>query len=290
MVMKGVVMQNYYPRLGKRQMSDNDILIDPQKREMIKDRMLENGYEIVYYALEHPDTYKKFGTKFYFEMHHSLFFNIKRNQTEYDYYKNVKDTLVKVDGTDYAYKFTDEDFYIYLITHSYKHFTECGVGIRSLMDIYVYQKAKGDSLDREYIDAELSKLGIKNFESITSSLATVLFSEDFKPPSEIGNGLSDTEREMLEVHIFSGAFGTAEQSTKQLMKMMDSDKKITFGVRAKYFLRRLFPDMDYYKLNHPTVYKYKILIPFYWAWRIVRGIFRKPELNRRELKYIWKTK
>ena len=290
MQMKGAVMQNYYPRLGMRQMSDNDILIDPERREEIRDYMLSQGDEIVYYGVELPDTYKKDGTKFYFEMHHALFFNIKRTKTEYDYYANVKDRLVKVDGNQSEYQFTDEDFYIYLITHAYKHFKECGVGIRSLMDTYIYRKTKGESLNFEYIDAELQKLGLSKFESISSMLAKIMFETECEQPDDILMHLSDAEKQMLRVHILSGTFGTAEQNTQQFMRLMDANNEITFGARVKYFMSRIFPGLDYYKLNHPFVYKTKILIPFWWCWRLIRGIFRNPKVNSREMHYIWKSK
>ncbi len=290
MPLKGAILQNYYPKLGMRQMSDNDILVDAGKRQEIYDFMTESGYEAVYFALEHPDTYQKNNKQFYFEMHHSLFFNVKRSKEAYDYYKDVKKRLIKKEGTEYGYCFKNEDFYVYIVTHSYKHFTECGVGIRSLMDSYVYRRAMSDKLDKEYVAKELEALGLTNFERVTSTLADILFGKDFSPPEDIDKELSDSERQMLNVHILSGTFGTAEQSIAQLMKTMDAEKKITLGARIKYLFRRFFPDMDYYKINHPTVYKYKILVPFYWFWRLIRGVFRSPRVNAREMKYIWKSK
>ena len=96
---------------------------------------------------------------------------------------------------------TDEDFYIYCINHIYKHFSDAGTGLRSLLDIYVINKAKGQTLDREYIAGELDSLGIREYESKTRQLAEKVFS--LKP-------LTDSDKDELSVYIYSGAYGTIE--------------------------------------------------------------------------------
>ena len=47
--------------------------------------------------------------------------------------------------------------------HTYKHYIHAGSGLRSLADTYVFLRAHPD-LDREYLDAELKKLRIADFE------------------------------------------------------------------------------------------------------------------------------
>ena len=41
--LKGIIMQNVYPKLGMRQMVDNDILIDINKRRLVREYMEKNG-------------------------------------------------------------------------------------------------------------------------------------------------------------------------------------------------------------------------------------------------------
>jgi hypothetical protein len=39
-------------------------------------------------------------------------------------------------------RLSDEDFYVYLVAHEYKHFVACGTGLRSLLDAFVWLRAK----------------------------------------------------------------------------------------------------------------------------------------------------
>ena len=44
MPLKGAVLKDWYPKLGMRQMSDNDILYDGAFRQKVKEIMLESGF------------------------------------------------------------------------------------------------------------------------------------------------------------------------------------------------------------------------------------------------------
>ena len=43
--LKGIVLKDFYPSVGMRQMSDNDILFDADVWERVQDHMLSEGYE-----------------------------------------------------------------------------------------------------------------------------------------------------------------------------------------------------------------------------------------------------
>ena len=46
MPLKGVILKDYYPELGMRQMSDNDILYDAAFRKTMQQYMLSQGYTL----------------------------------------------------------------------------------------------------------------------------------------------------------------------------------------------------------------------------------------------------
>ena len=48
--------------------------------------------------------------------------------------------------------------------HAYKHFIFTGTGIRTLIDIYVYNEYYKDSMDTEYIFEQYKILGIQGYE------------------------------------------------------------------------------------------------------------------------------
>ena len=57
MALKGVILKELYPAIGYRQMSDNDILIDPEKRKEVRDIMISRGYTVESYDSGNHDVY-----------------------------------------------------------------------------------------------------------------------------------------------------------------------------------------------------------------------------------------
>lgn len=59
--------------------------------------------------------------------------------------------------------------------HAYKHFIFTGTGIRTLIDIYVYNEYYKDSMDTEYIFEQYKILGIQGYEKEARKMACKLF-------------------------------------------------------------------------------------------------------------------
>lgn len=278
MPLKGVILKEYYPMLGMRQMSDNDILYDSKYQKQIKEFMVQNGYQAndIHKVGCHEEYLKP--PVYNYEMHIRLFDEI--TDTFSIYYSDVKRKLLKDDENGFGYHFTNEDFYIYIIAHEYKHYCKGGTGLRSLADIFVYLQAKEDSLDFNYIDIELEKLGIKGFEKKNRELCKKIFR------SVNVSDLSDDEIEMLQYYLFSGTYGTTQHRISNNIIKAQKSRKTS---KSKYLITRIFPDMNFYKLYYPWAHKYKILIPFAWFFRLFRAVFFKRKEIRFELKIIHKT-
>ena len=287
-LLKGLVFQNYYPKLGMRQMCDNDVLFDPACRRELRDYMVANGYEVKLYDSPYPDTYYK--KPYCFEMHHALYTDTDLDRLFSDYYRNVKDRLCKDGASPTRYRFTEEDFYIYCATHAYKHFTAGGTGIRSLMDIYVYLAKMEDQLDAAYVQRELEKLEIAEFDAMARALSKRMFAPECINLNDVASVLTEEERELILFYIGSGTYGTSEHGAISLLNSYAKHNRVTLGAKLKYCFRRLFPPMHYYKLNHPTVYQYKILIPGFLLVRACKLIFKKPKQFLRELKILVRSK
>ena len=93
MPMKGVILQQLYPRVGMRQMSDNDILIDPAYRKEVQDYMEKNGYETDSVMQSIHDEYMK-KPAYHFEMHIAMLDSIHHPE-RVAYYRNIKERLQK---------------------------------------------------------------------------------------------------------------------------------------------------------------------------------------------------
>lgn len=144
MPLKGCILKDWYPKLGMRQMSDNDILIDNHRRNDIKKIMDEYGFELKT-ELEVVDEYIK-EPIYNFEMHGELFMEYQVGAMAC-YYRGIKDRMLKDDNNEYGYHFCNEEFYLFMIAHEYKHFTIGGTGVRSLVDTYIFLRKFGSSLD-----------------------------------------------------------------------------------------------------------------------------------------------
>jgi hypothetical protein len=264
MPLKGVVLKDLYPKVIMREMSDYDILIDPSRAGDVKAMMEELGFITESFQQTHHDLYFK-PPILKFEMHTRLFSPTKVNKL-YEYYKDVKDRLIPVQGSEY--RFSPEDCYLYMIAHEYKHYCSGGTGLRSLLDTYVYLKKV--KLDQNYIAAETEKLGISEFEETNRCLALHLFDNE---------SLSQTEREMLEYMLSSCVYGTVDHQIKSYIKKTGGH----INGRMGYILTRLFIPMNDLKAYHPFVYKHKILLPFLSVYRIIRVLL----FDREQVKKEW---
>ena len=265
LTLKGVILKDLYPKMGMRQMADNDILVNPAYAKQIKKYFVSRGYDIYSYGKGCHDVY--FKDMVTFEIHHSLTSNSKK----FDLVRPFCNAAIErslLNATSPALRLSDEDFYVYFIYHTYKHFSRSGCGVRPLMDIYVYISAKGEALDFAYIDDTLRMMGLSDFEKTVRELSLKLFSSE----GTVGiDELSRLELENLKYFITSGTFGTQGQLIKNNLDNIAESKKITPRVKLKYLLGRIFPPFEYYKLAHPVLHKFILTIPILWLIRLFRG-------------------
>lgn len=286
--LKGSIIKDLYPEYGMREMSDNDVLFDATYRANVKEWFLNHGYSIEIYGEGNHDVYYK-APVLNFEMHTELF-SKSYNAEVYDYYLNLSDRLIPDDKMEYGYKFTDEDFYIYMTVHEYKHFSKGGTGVRSLADRYVFVTSKGNCLDMRYIKKELTKLGIDTFEEKIKSLSEKVFSD---PDGFDYENLSKEETDLLEYYLSSGAYGTTVHVISNELKRRAKNDKILIHIRLKYIMSRAFPSADYIKkwcnACCPFLSKRTCFLPIAYIYRLVHATVKRTYSILKELEIIWKT-
>lgn len=278
--LKGMVIGNYYPKPGMREMSDVDLLIDSGKREQAREVLESFGYKPEAFGQSNHDVYEK-PPMLCFEIHDELFTRYHRRF--YDYYINCREKMLTDPENPFELRFTDEDFYIYQLVHSSKHLYDSGVGLRALTDIYVFLNKF--TARREYIDRELKVLGIDREERVMSSLAYKLFSPE-KPLDELS--FTPEEENILAIILQSGANGTLSQSIKNQgsRDIFAENTEITGRNKRAYIRSRLFPKPEAYEISHPFFYKHKAFRPLLVFVRIGESLFRKKGELTRELKML----
>ena len=281
MPLKGTVLKDYYPKFGMREMSDHDILFDASHANEVKQIMIGMGYDAEHFGSGNHDCYYKEPVS-NFEMHRSLF-GIMHETKLHEYYSDVKTRLLPDEGSTCGYHFSPEDFYIYMIAHEYKHYSNGGTGLRSLLDTYVYLNKV--TIDMDYVAAETEKLGIREFEELNRSLSVHLFADGMTLES-----LPEKERDMLSFVQKSGTYGTLEHSIKNKMKkVVGKSGKVTAGMKMKYYLSRLFPRQEVLSSWYPPA-KFKVLVPFVWLYRILVVAVVRRDKVRGEIRLVEKQK
>lgn len=268
--LKGIVLKEFYPSIGMRQMSDNDILFDADAWKRVQEHMISEGYEAESVGQGNHDVYKKFPV-YNFELHRSLY-GRGHKVSWVEYYRNVKERLIPNQaGSSFAYHMCDEDFYIYITSHAYKHYTGSGTGVRTLLDFYSYLRAKEETLDFSYIEQECTKLGIAAFEKQNRSLCKKVFTSQSRyDRGSFEQSLLQDELDRLKYYLSSGVYGTFDSMVeKRMEKQKKADGKVS---KFSYYWHRVFPGMELYE-RYPLLVKHKWLIPGYWFYRIVRLVF-----------------
>ena len=274
-LLKGCVLDHYYPEYGIREFSDNDILFDERYRSELRDFMLSQGFENKHFGTGHDDAYYK-KPVYNFEMHVMLF----DSSSDSDVYEYFQDSQVKafqdLDSSECI--FSKEDFYIYFIAHAFKHFDRSGTGLRTLVDEYAYLSQ--EELEWDYVEEELEKIGYLTKERTLRSLVFKIFDTEEE--------LSTEEEEMLEYVLLAGVYGNIKNRVEHGLEKMEGGS--TFKNKIKYLWGRVFLKMGSIQASYPLFYRHKLLLPLLPFYRVYKALTSARRRAIREIKAVIQTK
>ena len=254
--LKGSVLQGIYPSGVVREMCDNDILYDASRADEVRVIMEDMGFTCHRFGVLADDKYQK-PPVLNFEMHRRLFSEAAPPNL-YGYYRDVERLLVPDGDGTCGRHFSDEEFYVYMNAHEWKHYRNGGSGIRSLMDMYVWLRDKADSMDWDLVRAKLDDLGIAEFEERNRELATHLLG---------GEDLTADDELMLRYMVDSGTYGTVEHRVVNL---------VWENGRLGYVRMNVFPPLRSMRALFPVLNRAPILLPACWLARFAIVIAKKP--------------
>jgi hypothetical protein len=265
--LKGYVLKNFYPKLDMRTMGDIDIFYNEDKTPKVRKIMKSMGYDIVKIEDKHDKYYKKpFMT---LEMHKSLMGTVEPYAS---YYKDIWGKIKPMENLKYIHEFSKEDFYIFLMVHFTKHFKNCGTGVRSVLDIWVYNKKFYNDMDWDYIKCELKKIKLDEFEENIRGLSKFWFENEMfeDKNSELYSLIGD-------YILSSGVYGTIKNSVIVAMSKKFEGKKPAKKLKYLYGLRVIFPDLNGMKKRFNILNRFPFLLPVFWVFRLVRAFFFRRE-------------
>lgn len=258
-LLKGSVLRNYYPDPWMRTSCDIDILVHDEQLDKAVKALTKTGYRVEGNKHYHDiDLYAPGGM--HLELHH----NIKEREEKMDkVLDEVWQYSTKVKGYEYAE--SPEFFFFHHIAHMAYHFIHGGCGIRSFIDLWIFENKI--EIDDEKYHALLNRANLEKFEKYAFDLMHYW----------LDNGEPNEQILMMEHYILTGTtYGSNEKS------MVINNYKA--GSKFNYFLKRIFLSFDDLALLYPKLNKYKWLFPFYQLCRWT-SVFKnhnriKQEINR----------
>lgn len=263
MPLKGIRIKEIYPSGDMRRMGDIDILIRNDEYEKYKDVLHENGYIFI----------EESGNEYVFkkdpyvlvELHKCL---ISPGNTDMcEYYKTGWDIAKSNAEEKNQYIFSVEDEFVYMITHFAKHYRSAGVGIKPVIDIWLYAK-KHISMDMKYVYEQLDKMNLKVFTEKVMQLTKCWFE------NEESNSWME---EMTQYIINSGEYGSSINVAAAESVYKNYSKKGTMSEKIKIYLSIIFLDYGRMKNLYPILKKTPFLLPFLWLYRFFDRIISKKD-------------
>lgn len=265
MPLKGYQTKNMYPHPAMRYMTDTDILIDSENIEKITEIMTELGF-----AYDHDTLHEVIfsNNQMVIEFHKTLV--PSKLGKSYEYYKDYSKFVRNIEGKQFVKEMSTEDIYIYSVDHIARHYIEGGIGIKHIVDIYVLLK---QTLNIAYIEEELSKLELNEFEKNLKTLAYMWFSD-----KKIDVSVSVLE--MADFVLKSGAYGNDTNRTVAGAFLQDErlGKKQSNLVRI---IKRTFVSPTHIKMLYPVVKKHRYLYPVFILVRIWDVLFRRKDTKQK---------
>lgn len=261
---KGSIVRALYPRPEYRQMSDIDLLTAPQDMERAGNLLSSLGY-----ALEQADRRQDNEMEFFLPPYMSI--ELHDNPVEHAddraaYYEDIW-TRTEPDEMPGVYHLRTEDEYLYMLAHFLKHYETAGVGVRQVLDIYLFRRTYASRIDAAYLAQESEKLRLEPVRSQVEQLADFWFGET---ASQLAPDSAVTE--MGRFCILAGIYGS--QYSRRSNVMQKERKKGRFW-KLKYIWRRLFPPMNEFWMRYPQVRSKPWLYPVCWLQRLFNPLYWK---------------
>ena len=262
---KGIVVKDLYPVPELRTFSDVDFVIRKEDRERCHALMQSLDYETVV-DFEPVYTYRKEAELY--EIHTGIMsVNFTERADYIGYFRDLWSNASKIGN--HVWAFSIEFHFIYLLSHIAKHIYGSGAGIRMYLDLALYIKELGKTMDWAWIQAELEKLGLTQFFSLTLHSLKRWFG------TQIPVELPEVEEDLLaEFSVFtmeSGVFGFEGRKPGEQLIRKQGEKK---GLRIKALKKNFFPSAEVIKSRYTYLEAHKWLLPVAWVDRVFRNFGR----------------
>lgn len=259
--LKGYELKKLYPSTDMRFTSDCDILVEMGKVKDFISMMKKNGLRLIRDDIHHIIMVSSENTVY--EFHKTLFVGKLER-----YFGSGFEKAKLKEGYSYRYAFSNEDFYLSVLAHSAYHFGHsAGVGIRHLTDLYLM--TKNYNINKNYLDAELEKCGLKSFNDEFIKLVDYWFNN--KPTNEFTDKLAN---HVLESTVLENR---QKQAELEVVRQGKLNGETLNKSKRKTTLRKIFPTTEFMQVAFPILKKVKWLTPLFYPIRWIKVVFLRPK-------------
>ena len=279
-MLKGWVMKDLYPRTDYRFSADTDIFIHSDDEKKIHDIIMKRGFSNNGIGDKKDTVYfKQFNT---LEIHKNLFmYEESWNDAfnDLDSPMCIWKRLKKLDGYSNIYVMDVDLYYVYHLAHMVKHLINGGggIGVKAILDLWVYRTANSKKMDFKRINVDLAVLGLAEFEDTAWKLAKSWFAQDTIVYA------NDTIMKFGDYIITCGAYGHSDNYVMNSEAMYSAKHPNRVG----YIARRAFPSKKSMEKRFPVIKEHPVSLPFYWIKRLWRDGFRRKKEVIGEVDSAW---
>ncbi len=283
-VMKGIICRQLYGEYcDHRPSGDEDILIQKSEYEMIANILTSNGYvssikDVTETQLNELQeiTFHNDQTGLTIEVHvnpmgHDNDLRSKMN----DYFVNVfrDSVIVNIEGIPIM-TMNITDHFLYLVFHTFKHFTAGGFGVRQVLDIMLYEQKHYSNIEWNYVWKSLKEIHADRFFGDLVYIGNKYLG--FNLPLICEMKYPD---ELLKDIMNCGVFGNETQEQRSAGFMI----KGSIGSKSNSFemlLKTMFPSKRQMINRFPELHEKPWLLPLCWLQRFVRASKYESSSNR----------
>lgn len=274
LVLKGLVCRTLYPQPELRGSSDEDLWISREEFPSFHKLLVREGYvpcqpvtdddrfqELTYSSplLEIDLHLNPFGTS-----------RVSRQKMEQIFSDSSNASIpMEIEG-HIIYTLSPTEHYLFLFVHLYKHFLEGGVGIRQLLDLFLFEQAFSGQLDWKRIHTAIFQLEADVLYTSILALGQEHLGFSLHPfPSTSPMPDSETLDALMEDLLESGCFGNSAryQQLSGTYAYAASTGKRSLG---RTLLRVFFPPVKRLRDRYPFLRRSPWLLPAAWLIRIFR--------------------
>lgn len=271
-VLKGLVIREFYKNPELRTMCDADILVREEDLDKARKVLTSLGY------LE-SEEYDEHGAHIVFEHTNHLPIEVHWTLINDDYFngskefeKSIWDNAIKVKiGETEALSLGWDDLVLHLCIHMAVHIVHRGFGVRQLVDLVILVENKRDEINWNEFRRKAIECKVNKFVIIIFNVCKELFNMEI--PSEVNKGY-EVEKNFLNKFIDeiieSGVYGHGDLAHDFGNDISNSEES-----NLKNFLSLLFPSLEDMNDKYNYAKKFKILLPIAWIHHLFAGVFNK---------------